>query len=454
MAGDEQTGVSIMRLTAGLDAGRSASGAPSRSRRDDDYGDARGAPARSSAATLLVRALDERPPLRRAVRGGRHLRREDHGRGPHARPRGAGDRARARRARAAPAHRRAPARSSDGIVPRRPRARASARTARSSCSRSSRPAGARWPTRTTRAGTAGEPPAPVLRPRGAMPVAPPAAPRTPSCCARSPTAPTPTARCTARRRGLAPRDRALAKQLAFGTVQRRGTLDWVIARTADGRLEPRVRAALQLGLFQLLFLDGVRRARGGRRGRRAGQAERRAPARQRRAAPRRARGRRAALRRRPRRARRSRHSPSASGSCACGGTGSAPTRRARCWRPTTSPPSSRCASTRSSTFDLGDVPGRREGETIVVDGPFDALAHPGYAAGAFTPQSRASAARGPRRSRPRPASACSTSARPRAARRRTSPRSWAATARSWRSSATPAAPARCGPRARGCTPPP
>ncbi|MEA2192638.1 MAG: rRNA (cytosine967-C5)-methyltransferase, partial [Solirubrobacteraceae bacterium] len=30
------------------------------------------------------------------------------------------------------------------------------------------------------------------------------------------------------------------------------------------------------------------------------------------------------------------------------------------------------------------------GETIVVDGPFDALAHPGYGAGAFTPQSRAS----------------------------------------------------------------
>ncbi|HSS57170.1 MAG TPA: RsmB/NOP family class I SAM-dependent RNA methyltransferase, partial [Solirubrobacteraceae bacterium] len=40
--------------------------------------------------------------------------------------------------------------------------------------------------------------------------------------------------------------------------------------------------------------------------------------------------------------------------------------------------------------DLDDVPGRREGEAIVVDGPFDALAHPGYAAGAFTPQSRAS----------------------------------------------------------------
>jgi 16S rRNA (cytosine967-C5)-methyltransferase len=42
--------------------------------------------------------------------------------------------------------------------------------------------------------------------------------------------------------------------------------------------------------------------------------------------------------------------------------------------------------------DLSDVPGRREGETIVVDGGFDALAHPGWAAGAFTPQSRASQA--------------------------------------------------------------
>jgi 16S rRNA (cytosine967-C5)-methyltransferase len=41
-------------------------------------------------------------------------------------------------------------------------------------------------------------------------------------------------------------------------------------------------------------------------------------------------------------------------------------------------------------YDLDDVPGRRDGEAIVVDGPFDALAHPGYAAGAFTPQSRAS----------------------------------------------------------------
>ncbi|HEX6390342.1 MAG TPA: transcription antitermination factor NusB [Solirubrobacteraceae bacterium] len=60
---------------------------------------------------------------------------------------------------------------------------------------------------------------------------------------------------------LEPRDRALAKQLAFGATQRRGTLDWVIANATAARggqapkLEPRVRAALQLGLFELLFLS-------------------------------------------------------------------------------------------------------------------------------------------------------------------------------------------------------
>jgi 16S rRNA (cytosine967-C5)-methyltransferase len=58
-------------------------------------------------------------------------------------------------------------------------------------------------------------------------------------------------------RGLEPRDRALAKQLAFGTVQRKGTLDWVVGRLAQGKLDAGVRAALQLGLYQLLFLDGV-----------------------------------------------------------------------------------------------------------------------------------------------------------------------------------------------------
>lgn len=58
-------------------------------------------------------------------------------------------------------------------------------------------------------------------------------------------------------RGLDARDRALAKQLAFGTIQRQGTLDWVTDRYVDRRMEPGVRAALHLGLYQLLFLDGV-----------------------------------------------------------------------------------------------------------------------------------------------------------------------------------------------------
>jgi 16S rRNA (cytosine967-C5)-methyltransferase len=58
-------------------------------------------------------------------------------------------------------------------------------------------------------------------------------------------------------RSLSAQDRALAKQLAFGTIQRKGTLEWLTARMAVGRLEPGVRAALWLGLYQLLFLEGV-----------------------------------------------------------------------------------------------------------------------------------------------------------------------------------------------------
>jgi 16S rRNA (cytosine967-C5)-methyltransferase len=60
--------------------------------------------------------------------------------------------------------------------------------------------------------------------------------------------------------GLAPRDRALATQLAFGTVQRRATLDYVAARFSNRpaeKLDAPVLAAVRLGLFQLLFLGGV-----------------------------------------------------------------------------------------------------------------------------------------------------------------------------------------------------
>src|SRR5215208_3634032 len=62
----------------------------------------------------------------------------------------------------------------------------------------------------------------------------------------------------ARRLGLDGRERALATQLAYGSVQRRATLDHVIAALAGRpaeRLEPAILAALRLGAFQLAFLD-------------------------------------------------------------------------------------------------------------------------------------------------------------------------------------------------------
>ena len=59
---------------------------------------------------------------------------------------------------------------------------------------------------------------------------------------------------------LEPRDRALATTLVYGTVQRRATLDHVIESFSArplAKLDPPVLAALRLGAFQLLFLDGV-----------------------------------------------------------------------------------------------------------------------------------------------------------------------------------------------------
>jgi 16S rRNA (cytosine967-C5)-methyltransferase len=64
----------------------------------------------------------------------------------------------------------------------------------------------------------------------------------------------------ARRLRLDARERALAMQLAYGTVQRAATLDHVIERLARrpaGRLDAPVLAALRLGVFQLAYLDRV-----------------------------------------------------------------------------------------------------------------------------------------------------------------------------------------------------
>lgn len=64
----------------------------------------------------------------------------------------------------------------------------------------------------------------------------------------------------AARAGLDGREHAFATVLAYGAVQRRRTLDHVIARLTrrpPAQLDPPLRDALRLGLLQLLFLDGV-----------------------------------------------------------------------------------------------------------------------------------------------------------------------------------------------------
>jgi 16S rRNA (cytosine967-C5)-methyltransferase len=61
-------------------------------------------------------------------------------------------------------------------------------------------------------------------------------------------------------RGLSGRDRAQAQRLAFGAVQRRGTIDAALERLVDRplrQLDPAVLAALRLGAYELLFADAT-----------------------------------------------------------------------------------------------------------------------------------------------------------------------------------------------------
>ena len=61
-------------------------------------------------------------------------------------------------------------------------------------------------------------------------------------------------------RALDARDRALAMRLAYGAVQRRGTLDHLtegLAGRPCARLDPPLLAALRLGLYELLYLSGA-----------------------------------------------------------------------------------------------------------------------------------------------------------------------------------------------------
>src|SRR5579863_2576677 len=63
--------------------------------------------------------------------------------------------------------------------------------------------------------------------------------------------------------GLSARDRALAQHLAYGTVQRRLTLDHVIETLAgrpSARIDAPLLAALRLGCFELLYAGSAQHA--------------------------------------------------------------------------------------------------------------------------------------------------------------------------------------------------
>ena len=121
MEGDEETGVTIMRVTAGWDSGPIYLAAAEPIRPDDDYGTLAPA-ARAAGRRLLVQALDERPAAGRAGRVARHLRAQDRPARARAGPDAAAGAGRAHGARAAPAHRRAAA-AARRHVPRRARRR-------------------------------------------------------------------------------------------------------------------------------------------------------------------------------------------------------------------------------------------------------------------------------------------------------------------------------------------
>ena len=85
MAGDEQTGVSIMRVTSGLDSGAVCLQEAAPIAADDDYGTL-AARLERLGGDLLVRALDEQPPFVEQDDDAGHLRAQDRGGRSRARP--------------------------------------------------------------------------------------------------------------------------------------------------------------------------------------------------------------------------------------------------------------------------------------------------------------------------------------------------------------------------------
>ena len=165
---------------------------------------------------------------------------------------------------------------------------------------------------------------------------------------------------TAEAARLEPRDRALAMRLAYGAVQRRGTLDHLIEQLSErpvAAIDPPLLAALRLGLLRAALHARSPRLRRRRRRRRArqGARPRRARPRQRRPAPRHARGRRRAARRARRRHARARRDqalpPRVDRAAVVGGARARAGTRADGVRQRAAA-RSRCARTRSSATPL------------------------------------------------------------------------------------------------------
>lgn len=185
-----------------------------------------------------------------------------------------------------------------------------------------------------------------------------------------------------------PRDRALAKRLAFGTVQRKGTLDWVVGRMTKGHLEHQVRAALWLGLYELLFSDS-----GGQHAAVSAAVELAKPSPGHKVVN-------AVLRRVAREGVELPDDVHAAGAAI---RHSHPEWIVRLWwdhlgaeetrlllAADNEPAESVLRVNTLVPVDPGELPpGRRDGDALVLDGPFDVAASELFARGAITPQSRA-----------------------------------------------------------------
>lgn len=187
-------------------------------------------------------------------------------------------------------------------------------------------------------------------------------------------------------RELDPRERALAKRLVFGTIQRRGTLDHIIAQHVTRKLDPQVRAALLIGLYQLLYTEVPAHAAV------AESVELAKPSPGAKLVN-------AVLRKVQREGV---HLPTDDTPEGAAIVHSHPEWLTRMWWDWLGPDEARAllaADNEPAELALRinplagvevDLKGRREDDALVVEGPIDVLAHPLYLAGAITPQSRAS----------------------------------------------------------------